>query len=143
MADKSLWRIKSEGDLQHPETEPSPYLAGHGMDVEPVYIWPSNPINQACVHGRCLQVYHIKQDNVLMPVEANLNEILRNQSIVLDAADESQQHLPDRVERSAGWRVPFSQFSWADASVGTAKRILGWVGDNIYNLTNAPKPNGG
>lgn len=138
-----MWTVKAEADQEHPATEAIPYLSGHGMDATPVYFLPSNPINQVCLDGRCMQVYHVKQDNRLQPVEGRITEVLRNQSFTVDAVDESQMHMPDRVERSVPTKgVPFSQFSWVDTSVGTAKRILGYVGDNIYNLTNARKPSG-
>lgn len=138
-----MYSVKADADQEHPATEATPYLAGHGMDATPVYFLPSNPINQACLDGRCLQVYHVKQDNVLRPVEGRITEVLRNQSVTLDPVEESQQHPPDRVERSLPTRgMLFPQFSWVDTSVGTAKRILGYVGDNIYNIVNPRKPNG-
>lgn len=140
MPKTDLWRIKSEGDQEHPETETSPYLMGHGMDVTPVYFLPSNPINQVSIEGRHLQVYHVKQDNIRLPVEAHLAGTLRNELMIVDPISEETGHPSDRVERSVGWRLPFPQFSWVDTSVGTAKRILGYVGENIYNITNQRKP---
>lgn len=133
--------VKADADQEHPATEQIPYLAGHGMDATPVYFMPSNPINQVLLDGRIMQVYHVKQDNRLQPIEGRITEVLRNQSVTLDPVEESHVHMPDRVERSQPTRgVPFSQFSWVDTSIGTAKRILGYVGDNIYNLTNPRKP---
>lgn len=140
MASVNQWKVKGEADLYHPDTETQEYLFAHGMDAEPVYVLPSNPISQASIDGRCLQVYHVKQDNVTLPVEAELANTLRYQTLVSDPIEESHRHLPDRVERSSAWRLPFAQFSWVDTSVGTAKRVLGYIGENLYGLVNPPKP---
>lgn len=130
-----MWFIKADADEEHPDTEPTPYLAGHGMEATPVYIRSSNPISQVEISGRALQVYHIKRDNVNvgLPVETELGNFLRNQVVQIDPVLHGIQHPPDRVNRT-------EQFSWVDTSVGTAKRIFAGIGDNIYNFMNPRKP---
>lgn len=148
------WRIKSDADEEHPRTELTPMLAGHGMEAEPVYILPSNPVTQACIEGRCVQVWHVKQDNARAPVEEALTDFLRNQAVQFDPVQSGIRHPPDRVQLSRGvrefreevpWEMatgqrPRGMFSWVDTSIGTTRKVLGVIGENIYGLINPQKP---
>lgn len=127
------WRTRGDAEQYgHVATEPQHYLASHGMDAEPVYVMPSNPISQACIDGRCLQVYHIKQNNIASPTEMKMADFLRNEALQIDPVESGTTHPPGRVHLSTGWRLPAPQFSWVDTSVGTVKSALGKIGELVY-----------